>query len=252
MKKIFLTLSIIFFLSPLSALALSFDGTNDYVSATSTNQSLNILGAVTIAAWVRPTSFPDGFETIFNKGQSHTADGIGNTSPYDLVTRTGKVRFDIVNTSFTHSTQDSPSALDLNKWSHVVGTWNGTTGANNQVIYVNGVATTSATQVLVSSLSSTATDATIGYDIIRNDQRMAWNGQIGEVRVYKRALTPNEIRMLYRGFPSRSGLVGYWPLIGNTSGTFEPDFSGYGGHGTRTSGPIRAALHPFTRLMRFR
>ena len=259
MKKLFSVLSIIFLLSPLSALALNFDGVDDYVKMPN-GGNLNS-GPFTMSAWVYVTG-ENAANIMYIFANMNAADACCGPILFSSSNITGgnglrmNVGLGANNGPFRQGGRVADGAIDSsfvkNRWEHIVGTWDGTLNYTGIHLYKNG---REITYYDTNSLDGSGASAATGSWIIggrNSDNLRNLVGRINEVRIYNRALMPNEVRMLYRGFSPRSGLIGYWPLIGNTSGTFEPDLSGYRNHGTRTGGPIRAALHPFTRLMKFR
>jgi len=245
MKKLFTALSIIFFLSPLSALALNFDGVDDYVSA-----SLNLSGTnkITVSFWLNwDTNANDDqlameFTSVISNAGSFLVNPNDSSTGKVVITVGGNVP------SYNQQSFARPSARVWHHWAILMDR----SSSGNEIpnVYIDGV-NQSLTTVVSGNHTDNFANSTL-YWMSRNGSSLFGKGRMDEVRVYNRALSATEVRMLYYGFGSRNGLIGYWPLIGNTSGTFEPDFSGYRNHGTRTSGPIRAALHPFTRLMKFR
>ena len=71
-----------------------------------------------------------------------------------------------------------------------------------------------------------------------------FNGEVSDVRVYKKVLSADEIGLIYNKpnivLPpdvASSDLVGWWPLI-DGSGTTANDYSGNDNNGTLTNGPI--------------
>ena len=226
--------------------ALNFDGSNDFVQAsralTSTTYS--------ITAWVNPNRFGSNnfLNSFFYQGTASNDVGtrftIGTCSACTVTNgNTGTLFFQNEQSGGASSFLTAPdNAISLNAWQQVAITKDGAT----ETLYINGVQQSSRTNG--NTNTPTNNNAFIGFWFSSTDADRFFQGRIDDVRVYNRALSAAEVRMLYRGFPSRSDLVGHWPLIGNTSGNFEPDFSGLRNHGTRTNGPIRAALSPFVRL----
>ena len=241
MKKLLVVISLVSLLSPLSALALFFDRSNDYVNIPGT---LSIpANTFTISMWVKLSS-ASLTDTVF--GQSNTAGSFVFRVDDDL-------SISAVITGTIIATTNN-SIITENAWHFIAYSRSGT-GAGTHKIYLDGVS-----QALVidsaTNYTATANAKQIGQ---RGDNASFSGGLIDEVRIYNRALMPGEVRMLYRKGNVRNGLIGYWPLIGNTSIgfaggadiiSFEPDFSGYRNHGTRTGGPVRAALSPTSRWRR--
>jgi hypothetical protein len=83
------------------------------------------------------------------------------------------------------STLFGTSALALNTWTHLAGTYDGTTLR----LYINGVQVSSQAQTGAIGTSTQA--LTIGGDTIAGQ---FWSGLIDEVRIYNRALTQAEIQ----------------------------------------------------------
>ena len=244
MKKLFSTLSIIFLLSPLSVLALNFDGSNDFVQIQDSS-IFDVGNAGSWCLWIYSNAAQSQkalfMHDVASGKTASTWLWIGAYLTTNSTILSGYVRISGV------SYAASKTGAYNKTWTHVCTTFDRSLSSNRLNVYVDGVIGTP------SNAADGAIDA--GADPVIGQwegNNTYFNGLIDDVRIYNRALMPNEVRMLYRGFSPRSGLIGYWPLIGNTSGTFEPDLSGYRNHGTRTGGPIRAALHPFTRLMKFR
>ncbi len=161
--------------------ALSFDGTDDYVDCGS-GTSLDITGAITIEAWVKPTgttnrggivnrwliSGDDRGGYILSLAENNVIRfAFGRTGGYDY-----KQTTDTINTS----------------WHHIAGTRTGTTVK----IYVDG------TEVSAEGNISSDWDpapGTINY--ISAAPWSRFNGLIDEVRIYGTALTLGQIQQHY-------------------------------------------------------
>ena len=217
MKKILLFITFISLILPhISQASVSFDGSNDFINAGSAGV-LDNLAPMTITAWIYPLSegelgggviaAKDGTNTGFNYfsfGVGTNNLEFGKDGTTDLLRRTAN------------------NTLVLKKWQNVVVTWDGSATAANVHIYIDGVESSYQTTTNGASLVS---DSSNNF-IIGNSQSAAFtfDGLIDEVRVYKRALSANEIKALYRGREVWNGIVGYWPLWG--TGDKEQDLSG--------------------------
>jgi hypothetical protein len=104
------------------------------------------------------------------------------------------------------------------------------TGFTNPTIYVNGTisSTISAdTWSLVTVTTDTSINASTFY--IGRIGSNYFDGTLDEVRLYKRVLSPTEVRGLYNWAP---GPVGHWKFDENTGTTNTYDSSGNGNTGT--------------------
>src|SRR5271157_1056171 len=113
--------------------ALNFDGSSSYVGA-GAGPSLNISGAITVSAWIKPTVVRVASSDIV--ANMNAADTI---EQYELIlNNTGSVVFAASNggTQLDYGTQ----ILSANTWYHIVATRDATNNASH--IYINGVADT--------------------------------------------------------------------------------------------------------------
>jgi len=155
--------------------ALQFDGAGANVSIPD-NGSLDLTNALTLEAWVYPTSAP-AYAAVVAKERT------GGGLPYGLEAGAG-VPDGWVNTGGNVSAAGA-SVLPLASWTHVAETYDGAAVR----LYVNGAlaASTPASGTLLNS----ADPLRIGGD-------QTWGewfaGRIDEVRVYSRALSQSEIQ----------------------------------------------------------
>src|SRR3989344_2227598 len=174
--------------------ALNFDGVNDYINVGS-GSSLDNLGPMTASAWIYAKSSGEGGLTgrIFDKcmtGGSNncwifyqTTGGVGGLTFY-------------VDGSTILRRISSNGVIQYNKWHHVLVTWDGViTTAASVHIYVDGNEVTYTTTTNGASRTSDAIESLIIGNTI--DSNRTWDGLIDEVRIYNRALTPDEIKRLY-------------------------------------------------------
>jgi hypothetical protein len=156
--------------------------------------SLHLASGLTLEAWVYPTALSGWMNLIYkddgNSGVSYVLQGSSGANPvpsFGLSASPANLR--------------APSALPLNAWSHVAGTYDGVT----MRLYVNGVEV--ANQAQTGALALATGPLTIGG----NAGGENWTGLIDEVRIYSRALSASEILadlngpVLYRPAPP-SGL----------------------------------------------
>jgi glucose/arabinose dehydrogenase/PKD repeat protein len=156
--------------------ALSFDGVNDRVTVPHT-ASLALTTGMTLEAWVNPAAL-GGWRTVLLKERAgglsyalYGSDDAGGPTVYGR------------GTSELGTTGASP--LTLNAWTHLAGTYDGTTLR----LYVNG--TQVATRALSGALASGTQPLSIGGNAIWGEW---FQGRIDEVRVYNRALPAADIQ----------------------------------------------------------
>jgi len=159
--------------------SLAFDGTNDYVEiADAPSFSYNVHS---ISMWVKPAG-ESGSMSLFDYRDANN-DGI------HIYLGDGDVVYQIDNTDGHYDTK-----LDLNQWSHVVCTNDGSTST----IYLNGVsvetADTSGETINVSG-SAVPRIAARSHTSPSN----YFNGNISEVALYSSALTANQVKTIYNG-----------------------------------------------------
>jgi hypothetical protein len=189
-----------------------FDGVDDYVSIPTDKTAGQ--SAFTIAAWVKPSALVGSAAIIGNWS--------GTTTTLFRMTAGGVLQGYLVNSSGTQYGGSLGSTLTTGSWQLAVLTYDG----NNLTAYLNGVQG--------SSIAATGTVRASGnYMAISGSGSIGgssgpFSGNIDEVRIYNRALSPAEVKNLYNFAP---GPVGWWKLDDNT-GTTAKDSSGFGNTGT--------------------
>ncbi len=181
---------------------LEFTGTT--YTSTPNSPVLNPTSAMSVEAWIFPTSF--GLTSWVNTIVSTDA-WTGGNGEEGYVLRcgdNGKLSFNIA-TSSSWKEAISPSLMAVNQWHHVVGTFNGTVIK----VYLNGVevASTNFTGTIKPSLR----ELRIGR-MADASQTREFNGQIDEVRIWNKALTITEIRdrMCKKLAGNETGLLAYY------------------------------------------
>jgi len=193
--------------------AFSLDGNGDYVSVPD-SPSLDITSQVTLDAWIYPTALGG---RIVNKITAGGGDG------YLLDTYGGVARFIVGNQGLNGAT-----ALPLNTWTHVAGTYNGTT----MTVYVNGAFDSS--RAVSISIPANNLPLRIGAD---SNGASPFSGLIDEVEVFNRALSASEIAAISNAgsagkcrscLTPPSNMVSWWDgegnaddIIGTNSGTLQ-------------------------------
>ena len=193
--------------------ALSFDGLNDWVTVADHNL-LDLTTGLTIEAWVRPAVASTDWTTIALKERGtnglayslYAADG-GGRPPATYINRNGS---DIATAG--------PSALPLNTWTHVTGTYDGA----NLRLYVNG--TQVAFRAESGPVSTSNNPLRLGGNGVWGE---FFNGLIDEVRIYDRALSPAEIAIDMNS-----------PVGGSGGGFQAAAPTGTGGSGRMSAGAV--------------
>ena len=171
--------------------ALSFDGIDDYVKVANST-SLNISGAITVEAWLKPNTVlaSDNWRAVVYKEQ---LSGIGKGG-YGLITNETQTEVYF----FTRGSGQAFAGYGLgigntltpNTWNHVVGTLDAT---GYMALYVNGVLIDSG-PVGTTYLYQTDKPLYIGGDPDNGyTAPYEFAGTIDEVRILDRALTPAEV-----------------------------------------------------------
>ena len=161
------------------AQAFSFNAsTNSGVIVPSTSL-LNPTEAITIDAWVKPSSFPNTGPAVVRKD----SNGAGTTQ-YSLNVGDG-VSVGVVHCNIGGTASATGGSVPLNQWSHVACTYDRQTIR----VYVNGdeVASTPDTQAIPASAQNLAIGKEDGF----TDRN--FDGLIDEVEIFSRALTAAEI-----------------------------------------------------------
>jgi hypothetical protein len=174
--------------------AANFDGTDDYIDFTDSywsgkfTDTAEVTNDFTISAWIRLNAYPLEYTTII--GQRY-----GDTMVFG-VTPSGLLYLNMDDTR-TASPKNN-TALDLDKWYHVVVVFNGHgSSSSNANFYVNGIADGGGTAW---DGSGTGNQSYLyfgrqGRTGIGADSY--FNGLIDNVAIYNRALTGVEINQLY-------------------------------------------------------
>ncbi len=162
---------------PLLGNVLVFSGTNQYV-----NLPDGVANGCTFAAVFKWNGgLP--WQRILDFGR--------NTNKYAFITpqaANGLPRFTITSSgSAGERTLDAPNPLPTNVWTHVAVTTDGARG----ILYVNGAPVATNTSMTLTPPDFAPTNTWFGRSPFTNDPY--FNGQIGSIRIYGRALSANEI-----------------------------------------------------------
>lgn len=189
--------------------ALSFDGTDDYVSVVDT-ASLRVTNNFTFSFWFKPGNLSQSNTYIISRGQ-----GANQTA---ILWEYTNNQVEFFGNGYTGSDPRTGSGITISDtdWHHISYAYNGTTWSG----YLDGTQVFSTTRTF--SLEGSAAS---GFTMGSAASGSAFvNASIDEVRVYNTALTVAQIQSLYKAGDSdvmnvadingnlNSGLTGYWAL----------------------------------------
>ena len=159
--------------------SIVFDGSNDYINLQ--NPSALNLTELTVSAWVRTTT--NANQIIL--GKSYLTSYYLNIAP----------NVKVFSFWTTGSSLNSPVIQEIggSAWCHVAGTINNTT----KRIYFNGISVNSAAGATV-GIDSNSVFIGSWYNL-----NSFFNGNISQVSIYNRALTPAEIQQNYNATKGR-------------------------------------------------
>ena len=218
--------------------ALEFDGVDDYISLGSP-ASLAIDGPITISAWIKRADTSSDMYVV------------NSNSRFNFRIETDSTI--VFKDNNTNGIVSSAQTFQVGVWYHIAGVFRGnnndTVTLTNAQLYLNGVS-------IGNSVSGAW--APVGAGLIGIMQDMCCGsgfdrGTLDDVRIYNRALSPDEIKRLYNmggtvklnsstvsNNSLSKGLVGWWTFDGkDISGVQAYDRSGNGNRGILTSGPTR-------------
>ncbi|MDQ3099205.1 MAG: DUF2341 domain-containing protein [bacterium] len=228
---------------------LKFDGSNDYLSRTYSNDTELLPGTVgfSVSAWIRHPTAITGTDTIIARSNG-AVNGIG----YKLyMNSSGFICFGIDDdvTTFPEDSACSTTSFADSKWHFIEGVKSGTSSIT---LYIDGQqAGQDATLSATGTLSGSSATVFVGIDSDATSN--PWDGFIDEVKYFDFAKTAAQVKSDYASKGSldgtaasfgagdqttslSQGLLGYWKMdetswAGTCSGTPVLDSSGNGHHG---------------------
>jgi hypothetical protein len=162
--------------------ALDYDGNDDHVLIPD-SESLHISAALSVVLWVRITNF-NNYMVLVEGREATYAKGFY----LYIYETTNDFRFRVF-TDGVNSEIDS-GVLTASKWYHFAAVYDG----SNAIIYIDGKY--EASDVANGSILQHTTDKRVG---LRLNDIHPFLGQIGDLSIYNRALTANEIAAMYAG-----------------------------------------------------
>jgi len=180
--------------------SLAFDGTDDKVDLGSDKPN-DGTGAITISAWVNPTTFGENSKGyIITNGKMFLY--VNDTSDRVTFSRDGETE--------KNSADDS---ISTGSWQHIVVISD--SDGDNTNFYINGALNGTANQDATGPVAGD-TNTFIGNN---NAGDRTFHGKISEVALWNTTLSSNQVKQLYNGrepFDARnvakSNLQGYWRM----------------------------------------
>jgi hypothetical protein len=169
--------------------AVRVNGSTGYVTVPDA-AALNFASALSVEAWVKPVDqAANQSRRIVAKPFTSTATPYNEFSLNSNAGAAAAAQFEIT-TGGTRTILTGTTTLPSDRYSHVVGTWDGTT----MRIYVNGVLESSVAK------SGTLNNYDQPLQIGRLPGGWYFNGWIDDVGLYSKALTTAQVAQRYRGF----------------------------------------------------
>ena len=177
-----------------------FDGTNDFIDASSVANDLSMTTG-TVSLWARVTTTSNN-ESFFN-----ISDGTSGSNKFSIfyLTSSGILRGNYKFGGTTVNVEHSISNSDIVAagWFHVALTYD--TSANSLILYYNGSAVATSTTSLTAIDTSSVTIDRVYLGINANDTNTLHTGYIDEYAYFARVLTASEISDIH----AAKGLFNY-------------------------------------------
>jgi hypothetical protein len=173
--------------------AMSFDGTDDYM-VVPYSPMLNISTGITVSVWLKVNSWGTSYQPIIGR---KIADP-DNRDVFMLYSESGSsLRFDLQAGFIDNRNQIIAVSLPSGGvWHHIAATWTGT----NMQMFVDG---TLAGSKVTDSSGPIQSVTNALYMAKREEYPYHFAGALDEVRLYNRALSPDEILLLSERSPSQ-------------------------------------------------
>lgn len=182
--------------------SLNLDGNDDYVTITESDSDgemdFNSGDVITISAWINPTNMPatDAFATIIGKNNSGNGDGY-----YAQYQGNGALEFCTFNSGNSGCIATIETPVVTGSWQHVA--YSVTLGTDSTLaMYYNG-------RLLTNSGGGTNVAPPLSNDPIvvgaNNGGTETMNGKIDDVRIFRYALTNQQLKNIMSGGSVRFG-----------------------------------------------
>ncbi len=172
---------------------LQFDGTSAYAEIPH-NESL-MPEHITVSIWISPSNYDNNFVRVLEKGGYKVGGG------YSLEfnpSMNKKIKF-VIWDDDKFNGAESDDEIPLNKWTHVAGTFDGSTVR----VYING-----QVQLKYNSASMSPNNASLMIGRANHGLNSFFPGKIDDLRIYNRNLTDDEIASIGGQSSGGSGFAG--------------------------------------------
>jgi hypothetical protein len=178
---------------------LRFDGTSTFINADGV-ANFEYTQPFSIEFWFRSTA-AGSVQYIIGKQATSTTAG------FRFSVASSNLQFWIGATGTNRIQKTGPAGTCDGLWHHVVGTYDGSANINGMLIYMDNVlqVTTNAGTNITASILNTA-NLYIG---MTNNEAQEFNGDLDEITVYDRVITPAEISYRYNLGSGRENFIYY-------------------------------------------
>jgi len=225
---------------PFGNSAYDFDGSNDWVDI---NEQLlpttNIASEpYTIALWAKVTDTGTVQTFVNQRDTSSPFEGLQTSLRSD--TTDNEIVFNIRDNNSNDTKVVTNNYPSYGQWAHLAFTFTGSPDPSAMEIYIDGVVQPKdTTQNEGTGSASPSSDTTICADDSASPQRFT-DGAIADVRIYSRALSPQEVQALYQAGERSEAVFGVTDSTATarsvSGGGAGGGFYGGGGGGGGSSG----------------
>jgi len=166
--------------------AAKFDG--DTVFESTTAPDFDRQDSFSFGGWMKPAS--GGPVCLLSKN-----DDVNSLRGFDLMLRKGKLVVHFINKWNSNAIQVvSAASIRTGRWQHVMVTYDGSSKASGVTVYLDGAP--QAVGVKYDNLTATIkTDQP--FRLGRRSTSAAYKGELDDVRIYRRTLSPQDVSDLY-------------------------------------------------------
>jgi hypothetical protein len=211
--------------------AYTFDGVDDYVdmgNPEELNEDFN--NGITLSTWFKFNELPIETGKTVNIISKGGIFGYLPASPFALSfsQADNSLYFDLwdkneIPEEYTRSgIACSKTDWEVGKWYHVIATWDGTTNTNSQKVFIDGELIAHRTPIISKLLINSETL------FIGKSGNKYFNGSLDDIRIYERALSTEEVSMLYEAEkpPTIDDPIGHWTFSGDANDQSGNNFNG--------------------------